>query len=287
VDYVWLNGRLIGRIAGSTVDAIHTDQTGRPQVVTDSNQAVVWKATNYPFEREVAQDDIGGLNLGFPGQYYDAERGLWNNGYRDYNASLGRYVESDPSGLNGGVNTYVYAENNPLSYMDPSGFICISDNAAKVIGATAGGAVTGALTGMAIGKNGWAALAGGLAGGVFGAATQALSNWLSSLQPGHDAVISGVASSVTSVVQEKGNVGIAVANGAISYVGEKMGYKDTPGIQMTSRVATYVGAATLANRELGAGAFVAGPMFGVAGAYTDMAAEAAAKLYSNNCDCQK
>jgi RHS repeat-associated protein len=103
------------------VDAIHTDQTGRPQVVTDSNQAVVWKATNYPFEREVAQDDIGGLNLGFPGQYYDVERGLWNNGFRDYNASLGRYVESDPSGLNGGVNTYTYVENNPINGVDPLG----------------------------------------------------------------------------------------------------------------------------------------------------------------------
>jgi RHS repeat-associated protein len=130
VDYVWLNGRLIGRIAGSTVDAIHADQTGRPQVVTDASQAVVWKATNYPFEREVAQDDIGGLNLGFPGQYYDVERGLWNNGFRDYNASLGRYVESDPTGLGGGVNTYVYAEGYPLGYADPLGLhvtIVISD----------------------------------------------------------------------------------------------------------------------------------------------------------------
>jgi RHS repeat-associated protein len=121
VDYVWLNGRLIGRIAGSTVDAIHTDQTGRPQVVTDAGQAVVWKATNYPFEREVALDTIGGLNLGFPGQYYDAERGLWNNGFRDYNASLGRYIESDPIGLDGGINTYAYVVNNPLGYTDPLG----------------------------------------------------------------------------------------------------------------------------------------------------------------------
>jgi uncharacterized protein RhaS with RHS repeats len=96
VDYVWLNGRLIGRIAGTTVDAIHDDQTGRPQVVTNASGSVVWKATNYPFEREVALDSIGGLNLGFPGQYYDQERGLWNNGFRDYSASLGRYLESDP-----------------------------------------------------------------------------------------------------------------------------------------------------------------------------------------------
>lgn len=121
IDYVWLNGRLIGRIANNSVDAIHDDQTGRPQVVTDAGKTVVWKATNYPFEREVTQDSIGGLNLGFPGQYYDAERGLWNNGFRDYNSSLGRYIESDPTGLSGGDNTYVYTDNIPLTSIDPFG----------------------------------------------------------------------------------------------------------------------------------------------------------------------
>lgn len=121
VDYVWLNGRLIGRIAGGAVDAIHDDQTGRPQVVTDAGKAVVWKADNYPFERTVVQDDIGGLNLGFPGQYYDAERWMWNNGYRDYNAGFGRYNESDPMGLYGGINTYAYVGNDPLSNVDPLG----------------------------------------------------------------------------------------------------------------------------------------------------------------------
>ncbi|MDO1527973.1 RHS repeat-associated core domain-containing protein [Fulvimonas sp. R45] len=121
VDYVWLNGRLIGRIAGTTVDAIHDDQTGRPQVVTNASGSVVWKATNYPFERVVALDSIGGLNLGFPGQYYDAERGLWNNGFRDYNASLGRYIEYDPIGLSGGINGYAYVGSDPLTLTDQFG----------------------------------------------------------------------------------------------------------------------------------------------------------------------
>jgi RHS repeat-associated protein len=121
VDYVWLNGRLVDRIAGGAVDAIHDDQTGRPQVVTAADQAVVWKADNGPFDRTVVQDDIGGLNLGFPGQYYDAERWLWNNGYRDYNAGFGRYNESDPLGLKGGVNSYIYVKGNPLSFTDPLG----------------------------------------------------------------------------------------------------------------------------------------------------------------------
>ncbi len=120
VDYVWLNGRLIGRVAGGHRFAIHTDQVGRPEAVTDSSKAVVWRAQNFAFTQNVTTAAIT-LNLGFPGQYYDAETSAWNNGYRDYKEALGRYVESDPIGLNGGINTYAYVGNNPLSYTDPFG----------------------------------------------------------------------------------------------------------------------------------------------------------------------
>ena len=126
IDYVWLNGRLIGRVSGSTVNAIHDDQTGRPQVVTDAGGTVVWKANNYPFTQAVTLNNIGELNVGFPGQYYDAETSAWSNGFRDYKSGLGRYVESDPIGLSGGVNTYAYVGGNPLSYYDPYGLWAFS-----------------------------------------------------------------------------------------------------------------------------------------------------------------
>ena len=124
VDYVPLNGRLISRISGGQISAIHDDQLGRPEVVTDASQNVVWRAQNFAFTQKVIVSNIT-FNLGFPGQYYDAERQTWNNGYRDYNSSLGRYIESDPSGLAGGINTYAYGRENPSSFTDPLGLKCL------------------------------------------------------------------------------------------------------------------------------------------------------------------
>ncbi|WP_255488433.1 RHS repeat-associated core domain-containing protein [Rhodanobacter sp. MP1X3] len=132
-DYVWLNGRMIGRIANGQAYAIHDDQVGRPEAVTDASQNVVWRAQNFAFTQKVIVSNIT-LNLGFPGQYYDAETLTWNNGYRDFNSGLGRYLESDPSGLPGGINTYAYVGNNPVRFVDPKGLDIYVANTAQVGG---------------------------------------------------------------------------------------------------------------------------------------------------------
>ena len=61
------------------------------------------------------------LPLRLPGQYFDKETNLHYNYYRDYDPSIGRYGESDPIGLEGGLNTYSYVAGNPLARIDPLG----------------------------------------------------------------------------------------------------------------------------------------------------------------------
>jgi uncharacterized protein RhaS with RHS repeats len=47
--------------------------------------------------------------------------GLYHNGFRDYDPSVGGYIQSDPFGVAVSANTYGYVDADPLDYVDPFG----------------------------------------------------------------------------------------------------------------------------------------------------------------------
>jgi RHS repeat-associated protein len=127
-NYIYLNGRPLAMLTGTTFTWLHDDNLGTPRVATNASQTVVWRASYLPFGETVATSGTVTQNLRFPGQYYDAESGFNHNGFRDYVPSLGRYLEADPIGiydnlgwLNAGMNPYNYVGADPMRSIDPWG----------------------------------------------------------------------------------------------------------------------------------------------------------------------
>ncbi|MBZ0091379.1 MAG: hypothetical protein K8F27_04045, partial [Sulfuricellaceae bacterium] len=163
---------------------IYPDQLGTPRVVTDASNKVIWKydPLGEPFGTSAPDEDPDGdglrftLNLRFPGQYFDAETGLNYNYLRDgYDPATGRYTQSDPIGLQGGINTYTYVGGNPLLYADPSGLTPLGAAIGGRVGSWVGGAAGETLNPAGGGIPG--AVIGGMVGSAVG---DAVSNAMAS-----------------------------------------------------------------------------------------------------------
>ena len=127
---------------------VSTDQLGAPRVITRQNdEAMVWRWDSAEAFGATAPDqNPGGLgvfsfNQRFPGQVFDAESGLLQNWNREYSTRLGRYIQSDPIGLSGGINTFSYVGGNPLSFSDPQGLFFDEAGTFLGVSAAAGAAV--------------------------------------------------------------------------------------------------------------------------------------------------
>lgn len=131
-----INGRLY---------AIDSDHLNTPRRLTNAQGQVVWQwlitsygevapttgATGYAFEApqlggssntsgNVYSEEVN-FKLRYPGQVWDEETGLSYNLNRYYDGQAGRYVQSDPIGLDGGWNRFAYVGGNPLLYFDSTG----------------------------------------------------------------------------------------------------------------------------------------------------------------------
>ena len=95
---------------GTVIYPIYSDHLDTPRLITNQANQKVWEWKTDTFGARAANEDPSGLgafsfNLRFPGQYYDAETGLHYNYFRDYDPSIGRYIESDPIGLDAAAST--------------------------------------------------------------------------------------------------------------------------------------------------------------------------------------
>lgn len=129
-ETVWLGNLPVAVLTGTGVSAatyyVNPDNLASPHIITDSTGNQAWTWDHFAFGDNAPNQNPSGLglfnyNARFPGQYADAESGLNYNMARDYNPILGRFIQSDPIGLNAGVNTYGYVLGNPISLTDPTG----------------------------------------------------------------------------------------------------------------------------------------------------------------------
>ncbi|QWP78179.1 RHS repeat protein [Lysobacter sp. K5869] len=131
---VWLIGEPVGLVVGNggtqSLLYVEPDHLGAPRAVIDSGRNVAiwtWDAKSEVFGSSLPNQDadLDGtafvFNMRFPGQRFDAASGLAYNYFRDYDPATGRYLQSDPIGLNGGISTYAYVSGNPVSRIDPFG----------------------------------------------------------------------------------------------------------------------------------------------------------------------
>ena len=150
-SYAWSDGNLLGQVeyvpnATNTGYAVGRvlyygfDHLGTPRQARERAGPVVWRWESDGYGNTLPEEDPDGngqktyVYLRFPGQYFDEESGLHYNWHRYYVPRLGRYLSSDPIGVEGGINTYAYVEGNPLSRTDPLGLWTVTLSAYAGLG---------------------------------------------------------------------------------------------------------------------------------------------------------
>ncbi|MCC4598055.1 RHS repeat protein [Xanthomonas campestris pv. phormiicola] len=140
---IWLDDLPVGVLAKNSVRYVQPDHLGTPRAVIDPVRDVaIWTWDlkgeafgNTPPDQDPDKDGTAFVfDMRFPGQRYDAATGLNQNYFRDYDPATGRYGQSDPIGLNGGLNTYGYSLQAPVDHSDAWGLATWKGNSYGVGG---------------------------------------------------------------------------------------------------------------------------------------------------------
>ncbi len=114
------------------------DHIGTPQYIVKTNGDIVWNSFFSSFGKAYVEMATIANNFRFAGHYYDSESNLHYNFNRFYDFETGRYNRDDPASridlydfssslqkspclLPNTPDSYLYAENNPIRYIDPKG----------------------------------------------------------------------------------------------------------------------------------------------------------------------
>ena len=113
-SYLHGGGQLNAKLEGEQLRFYHSDNLGSTRTITNGDGEVVGRQKSLPFGEILS----GSEKYSFTGKELD-ESGLQYFGARYYDSGTGRFISTDP--LLQYHSPYLYANNNPLRYLDPDG----------------------------------------------------------------------------------------------------------------------------------------------------------------------
>ena len=101
-----------------------SDAQGSIIALSDSAGQIVQRYEYDAYGKTISVQDPAFVQpYGYTGRERDDESGLYYYRARYYDPAVGRFLQSDPIGLAGGINTYAYVNGDPISFSDPTGLV--------------------------------------------------------------------------------------------------------------------------------------------------------------------
>ena len=118
--------RIAAKDSTGTVRFYHGDHLGSSNIISDSAGTLVELSEYTPYGSSSRREGVVNVPQKFTGQHLDVSTGLYFYNARYYDPGLGRFVSPDPLIQDPidpqTLNRYSYVRNNPVNFVDPSGY---------------------------------------------------------------------------------------------------------------------------------------------------------------------